>query len=83
MSFSGELLIAQWIGIYLRDEQCHSASIGARAVIGGGAARYLVSFGAWPVPVAVTFSGDPKEQLDAAIKAWPGVVVVVEGKPNA
>ena len=47
--------------------------------LGGAAARYLTTFGAWPVPVAVTFSGDPKEQLDAAIKAWPGVVVVVEG----
>jgi fucose permease len=33
ISFCGEILIAQWIGIYLRDEQGNSASVGVRAVI--------------------------------------------------
>jgi MFS family permease len=33
VSFCGELLIAQWIGIYLRDELGYSTSTGVRAVI--------------------------------------------------
>lgn len=41
VSFCGELLIAQWIGIYLRDEQGHSASIGVQAVLLLGGAMFL------------------------------------------
>ena len=33
VAFCGELLLAQWIGIYLRDELGFSASIGVRAVL--------------------------------------------------
>lgn len=40
ISFCGEILIAQWIGIYLRDEQGHSASIGVRAVLLLGGAMF-------------------------------------------
>jgi MFS family permease len=41
VSFCGELLIAQWIGIYLRDELGYSTSIGVRAVILLGASMFL------------------------------------------
>jgi predicted MFS family arabinose efflux permease len=37
VSFSGEALISQWIGIYLRDERGYSPSTGAFAVIALGA----------------------------------------------
>lgn len=41
VSFCGELLIAQWIGIYLRDELGYSASIGVRAVILLGGSMFI------------------------------------------
>ncbi|MCC6790715.1 MAG: MFS transporter [Thermomicrobiales bacterium] len=41
VSFCGELLIAQWIGIYLRDELGYSTSIGVRAVILLGACMFV------------------------------------------
>lgn len=40
VAFGGEVLIAQWIGIYLRDERGHSASIGVRAVVLFGGAMF-------------------------------------------
>jgi fucose permease len=41
VAFSGEVLIAQWIGIYLRDELGYSASAGVRAVLTLGGAMFL------------------------------------------
>ena len=41
IAFCGELLIAQWIGLYLRDERGYSASVGVRAVILLGGAMFL------------------------------------------
>ena len=41
IAFCGELLIAQWIGLYLRNERGYGASTGVRAVILLGGAMFL------------------------------------------
>ena len=73
ISFCGELLIAQWIGIYLRDEQGNSASIGVRAVIALGGAMFIGRI----VNVPVTNKLGPQLSLfvQGAVMAVGGVLI--------
>jgi len=80
ISFCGELLIAQWIGIYLRDEQGNSASIGVRAVIALGGAMFIGRL----VNVPVTNRLGPQRSLfvQGAVMAVGGVLIVASNSAS-
>lgn len=77
VSFCGEMLIAQWIGIYLRDEQGHSASIGARAVILLGGAMFVGR--ALNAPITRRLGSRPALLTEGTLLAAGGLLIVASG----
>lgn len=70
ISFSGEIVIAQWIGIYLRDEEGHSPGVAVAAVVFLGLAMFLGRLGNAPLAQRVS----PRRSLMAQ-----GVILAVGG----
>lgn len=80
VAFAGEGLIAQWIGIYLRDERGYSASIGAGAVITLGAAMFggrLVNG-----PMTVKAGAGRALLTQGTMTSFGGLLLVTAGSPG-
>lgn len=77
LSFAGEVLIAEWIAIYLRDERGFSGSIGALAVTSYGVALMVGRLVNGPVVNRLGLK--PSFQLQGALTIVGGFMVIGGG----
>jgi MFS family permease len=77
LSFAGEVLIAEWIAIYLRDERGFSGSTGALAVTSYGVALMLGRLVNGPIVNRLGLK--PSFQLQGVLTIIGGVLVVTNG----
>jgi len=77
LSFGGEVLIAEWIAIYLREERGFSSSIGALAVTSYGTALMIGRIINGPFVNRLGLK--PSFQLQGALTIIGGMLVIVGG----
>ena len=77
LSFAGEVLIAEWIAIYLRDERGFSGSIGALAVASYGVA--LMAGRLVNGPIVNKLGLKPSFQMQGVLTIIGGVLVITGG----
>jgi predicted MFS family arabinose efflux permease len=77
LSFAGEVLIAEWIAIYLRDERGFSGSTGALAVTSYGVALMVGRLVNGPIVNRLGLK--PSFQLQGVLTIIGGVLVVTNG----
>jgi predicted MFS family arabinose efflux permease len=77
LSFAGEVLIAEWVAIYLRDERGFSGSTGALAVTSYGIALMIGRLVNGPFVNKIGLK--PSFQLQGALTVIGGILIVIGG----
>jgi fucose permease len=80
LAFGGEALIAQWAGIYLRDERDFSARVGVYAIASYGLAMFVGRMTNGPVTVRL---GERTAILLQGVAALAGGILIASGGPAA